>query len=273
IPSGAGRPISMEIGKRRTARLLLCALLLSSVAACGGRRAALREGPPLPPATGPKVAIAPLENRSNDIDASGIIRSAFAAEIARRGWTLEPTEESDRALREKMGINYGGQLASTTPEQVCRALGVEGVFYGEVREWNKTTTGIFNQVTVTASFELYDRDGTRVWEGSDTQSKANVPHGGRDIGAEIAVHALGNLRLNPMTPYGQADPPPGPRPRDMEGRSKGPHRDARAEEAGSGHPVPGQERLRARPSRRGGPGHSDERTPQARPLHPRFAGG
>jgi len=194
----------MEIGKRRTAGLLLCALLLSSVAACGGRRAALREGPPLPPATGPKVAIAPLENRSNDIDASGIIRSAFAAEIARRGWNLEPTEESDRALREKMGINYGGQLASTTPEQVCRALGVEGVFYGEVREWNKTTTGIYNHVTVTASFELYDRDGTRVWEGSDTQSKVNVPHGGRDIGAEIAVHALGNLLLNPMTPYGQA---------------------------------------------------------------------
>src|SRR3989304_3666002 len=130
IPPGAARPISMEIGKRRTGGLLLCALLLSSVAACGGRRAALREGPPLPPATGPKVAIAPLENRGNDIAASGIIRSAFAAEIARRGWNLEPTEESDRALREKMGINYGGQLASTTPEQGGWSLGAGGGCYG-----------------------------------------------------------------------------------------------------------------------------------------------
>src|SRR3989304_554090 len=112
----------MEIGKRRTGGLLLCALLLSSVAACGGRRAALREGPPLPPATGPKVAIAPLENRSNDIDASGIIRSAFAAEIARRGWNLEPTEESDGALESEAREAAAGMLATPTPEQVCRAL-------------------------------------------------------------------------------------------------------------------------------------------------------
>ena len=150
------------------------------------------------------MAVAPLENRSNDLDASEIIRSSFAGEIARRGWNVLSLAESDRVLRETLGISYGGQLPSTTPGEVCRTLGVDGVFYGEVREWNKTTTGIYNKVTVTASFELYDRDGTRVWEGSDTQSKVNVPYGGRDIGAEIAIHALGNLLLNPMTPYGQA---------------------------------------------------------------------
>lgn len=145
-----------------------------------------------------------MENRSNDIDAAEIIRSAFAEEISRRGWNVVPPAESDRVLRETLGISYGGQLSSITPREVCRALGVDGVFYGEVREWNKTTTGIYNNVTVTASFELYDPEGVRLWEGSDTQSRANVPHGGRDIGAEIVVHALGNLLLNPMTPYGRA---------------------------------------------------------------------
>ncbi len=150
------------------------------------------------------MALAPMENRSNDINASEIIRSAFAGEIRRRGWNVEPTEESDRVLREKMGISYGGQLGSTTPGEVCRALGVDGVFYGEVREWNKTTTGIYNNVTVAAAFELYDRDGVRVWQESDRQSRVNVPRAGVDIGAEIVVHALGNLLLNPLTPYGQA---------------------------------------------------------------------
>jgi hypothetical protein len=193
----------MGIGNRRTGGSLLCALLLLSLTGCGGRKTSLREEAPLPAATGPRVAVAPMENRSNDISASEIIRSAFVGEIARRGWNVVPTEESDQALRETLGVSYGGQLASTTPEEVCRALQVEGVFYGEVREWNKTTTGVYNEVTVIASFELYGKDGTRVWEGSDTQSKIAVPHGGGDIGAEIVVHALGNLLLNPMTPYGK----------------------------------------------------------------------
>jgi hypothetical protein len=164
----------------------------------------MRGEPPRPDATGPRVAVAPMENRSNDINASEIIRSAFVEAISRGGWNVIPTEESDRMLRESLGITYGGQLASTTPGEVCRNLGVEGVFFGEIREWNKTTTGIYNNVTVAASFELYSRNGARVWQGSDTQSKVHVPHGGRDIGAEIAVNAFGNLLLNPMTPYGES---------------------------------------------------------------------
>jgi hypothetical protein len=194
----------MEVGKVRAGKALLCALLLLSLTGCGGRKAAMREEPPRPGPTGPRVAVAPMENGSNDINASEIIRSAFVGAIAGKGWNVVPTKESDRMLREFLGITYGGQLASTTPGEVCRSLGVEGVFYGEIREWNKTTTGIYNNVTVAASFELYARDGTRVWEDSDKQSKVLVPHGGREIGAEIVVHALGNLLLNPMTPYGQS---------------------------------------------------------------------
>lgn len=193
----------MGIGNRRTGGSLLCALLLLLPVGCGGKKASLREDTLLPAVTGPKVAVAPMRNRSNDLSASEIIRSAFSGEIVRRGWNVVPPEESDRVLRETLGISYGGQLASTTPEEVCRELGVEGVFYGEVREWNKTTMGIYNNVTVTASFELYRRDGTLVWEASDRQSKVVVPQGGRDIGAEIVVHAVGNLLLHPMTPYGK----------------------------------------------------------------------
>ncbi len=193
----------MGIGNRRTVRSFLWVFPLLVLAGCGGQKGSLRKEAPLPAATGPKVAVAPMENRSNDIAASEIIRSAFVGEIARRGWNVVPTEESDQALRETLGVSYGGQLASTTPEEVCGALKVEGVFYGEVREWNKTTTGVYNKVTVIASFELYGKDGTRVWEGSDTQSKVAVPQGRSGIGAEIVVQALGNLLLNPMTPYGK----------------------------------------------------------------------
>ena len=193
----------MGIGNRRAGGPLLCVLLLLFPAGCGGSKESLRKEPPAPAAAGAKVAVAPMENWSNDLTASEIIRSAFIGEIARRGWNVVPPEESDRLLRERLGISYGGQLPSTTPGEVCRALGVDGVFYGAVREWNKTTTGVYNDITVVASFELYRKDGTRVWEGSDRQSKVAVPQGGRDIGAEIVVHAVGNLLFTPMTPYGK----------------------------------------------------------------------
>ena len=193
--------------ERRKASLLLCALGFLLLWGCAGRKGAVQEpGPPGPPAaTGPKVAIAPMENRSNDLSASEIIREAFAAQLAQQGWNVMPPVESDRLLREGLGLNYGGQLKATTPEEVCRALGVEGVFYGDVQEWNKTTTGVYNSISVVAVFQLYRKDGALVWEGSDQQKQVRVPRGGgREIGGEIIGHAVLNLLLNPMTPYGKA---------------------------------------------------------------------
>lgn len=166
----------------------------------------VREPPPPPVQTGPRMAVAPMENRSNDLDASEIIRGAFIEQIAAQGWNVMPTGESDRLLRETLGISYGGQLKAVTPEEVCRALGVEGVFYGEVQEWNKTTTGIYNTVSVAAGFRLFRNDGVLAWEGGDRQFKQDMPRGGGGggIGAEIVGHALVNLLMNPMTPYGKA---------------------------------------------------------------------
>jgi hypothetical protein len=199
-------PLERVAGNRRVAIFLLGLLGFLLVAGgCAGKKSAVREpvGPPQP--TGPRVAIAPMENRSNDLDASEIIRGAFAEQIALQGWNVMPAAESDRLIRESLGISYGGQLRSTTPGEVCRALGVEGVFYGEVQEWNKTTTGIYNSVSVVAGFRLYRKDGSLAWEGNDRQSRQRVPRGGgRDIGGEIVGNAIVNLLMNPMTPYGRA---------------------------------------------------------------------
>lgn len=191
-------------GAGRFGAALLCVLLLLSLPGCGGKKEAVRGEAPAPAPAGPRVAVAPMENLSNDLDASEIIRGAFVAELLRRGWNVMPVEESDRLLRERLGISYGGQLGSTTPGEVCRSLEVRGVFYGVVQEWNKTTTGIYNQVIVTAEFRLYGESGDPLWEGQDTQQKTDIPRGGQDIGAQVILHALGNLLLHPMTPYGLA---------------------------------------------------------------------
>ncbi|MGE5283636.1 MAG: GNA1162 family protein [Actinomycetota bacterium] len=183
--------------------LVLLSVLLSA-SGCGGRKEVRPEPPPAVLPAGPKVAVAPMENRSNDLSASDIIRDAFVEGVARKGFAVVPVAESDRILRETLGISYGGQLPSTTPEEVCKALGVEGVFYGEVQEWSKTTTGVYNSSTVAAAFRMYGKDGALLWEGNDRQVRQDVARGGGgNLGAEIIAGALGNLLLNPMTPQGR----------------------------------------------------------------------
>ena len=191
-------------GRRRAAvsALILVSILLSAPG-CGGRREVRPEPSAAVPPAGPMVAVAPMANGTNDLSASDIIRDAFAEGVARKGFAVVPVAESDRILRETLGISYGGQLPSTSPEEVCRALVVEAVFYGDVQEWSKTTTGIYNSSTVAAAFRMYRKDGTLLWEGSDRQIRQEMPRGGQNLGAEIIAGALGNLLLNPMTPQGR----------------------------------------------------------------------
>jgi hypothetical protein len=182
--------------------LILVSVLLSA-SGCGGRKEIRPEPSPVVLPTGPRVAVAPMENMSNDLSASDILRDAFVEGVARKGFAVVPVDESDRILRETLGISYGGQLPTTSPEEVCKALGVEAVFYGDVQEFSKTTTGFFNSSTVAASFRMYRNDGSLLWEGSDRQVRQDVARGGQNLGAEILAGALGNLLLNPMTPQGR----------------------------------------------------------------------
>jgi len=197
----------MTLPSRRSRAAVVSALILVSVllsaSGCGGGKEVRPEPPPVVLPAGPKVAVAPMENMSNDLSASDIIRDAFVEEVARKGFGVVPVVESDRILRETLGISYGGQLPSTTPEEVCKALGVEAVFYGDVQEWSKTTTGFFNSSTVAAAFRMYRNDGSLLWEGNDRQVRQDVARGGQNLGAEILAGALGNLLLNPMTPQGR----------------------------------------------------------------------
>ncbi|MDD5761413.1 MAG: DUF799 family lipoprotein [bacterium] len=182
--------------------LVLVSVLLSAPG-CGGSREVRPEPAPVVLPTGPRVALAPMDNRTNDLSGSDIIRDAFAEGAARKGFAVVPVAESDRILRETLGISYGGQLPTTSPEEVCKALGVEAVFYGDVQEWSKTTTGIYNSSTVAAAFRMYRKDGALLWEGNDRQVRQDVARGGGNLGAEMIAGALGNLLLNPMTPQGR----------------------------------------------------------------------
>jgi len=82
-----------------------------------------------------------------------------------------------------------------------QGAGVEAVFYGEVQEWSKTTTG-FSTVHRRGAFRMYRKDGVLQWEGSDRQVRQDVARGGGNLGAEIFAGA-GQPAAEPMTPQGR----------------------------------------------------------------------
>lgn len=183
----------------------LAATLLLSVVACASRdaRTALPEqdAPPIPPAQ--LTAVLPFANESNTVAAPEILRALMADEMARHHFRLQPLEETASRLRDHLQISDGGQLPAVTAQEIGDALGGVGtLLYGNVLEWKKVTTGLYNVVSITAHFTLVDSaSGAVRWERTHEVRKKIEINMGNNIGADILAGALVNLFLNPMTPY------------------------------------------------------------------------
>lgn len=181
-------------------------LLVSLIAGAGcASRATVADQPPELPVDGAaaiRTAMLPFANETNTVAAPEILRKLLFDEASRRGYALQSLEETDRRLREQLQISDGGQLPAVTPSELGDALGVETLFYGDVLEWKKITTGIYNTVSVKAQFKLIDAaSGAVRWEQThEVRKKVDVNAGG-NMGADILAGAIVNLFLNPMTPY------------------------------------------------------------------------
>jgi hypothetical protein len=166
----------------------------------------IADAPPAPSAspteTAARIAILPFANETNTVDAPEILRTLLFEVAAGRRYALQPLEETDRRLREQLQISDGGQLAAAIPSELGDALEVETLFYGDVLEWKKVTTGIYNMVTVKARFKLVDAaSGAVRWERTHEVRKHIDIGASGNIGADILTGALINLFLNPVTPY------------------------------------------------------------------------
>jgi hypothetical protein len=149
-------------------------------------------------ATLPKTAILLFANETNTVDAPEILRNLMFDEAARHRFNLQPLADTESLLREQLKISDGGQLTAVTPQEIGQALGVDQLFFGDVLEWQKITTGVYNTVTVKANFKLVEsKTGTVVWERTHAAGQRRI---NANVG-DIVAGALGNLLLNPMTPY------------------------------------------------------------------------
>lgn len=149
-----------------------------------------------------RTAVLPFANESNDVAAPEIFRHLLFEAAAGRHYALQPLEETDRRLREELQITDGGQLNLAVPSELGNALEVQTLFYGDVLEWKKITTGIYNAVSVKARFKLVDAaTGAVRWERThEVRRHVEIGSSGH-LGTDILAGVIANLFLNPVTPY------------------------------------------------------------------------
>ena len=112
-----------------------------------------------------RVALLPMKNDTSDVDGPNTVRAKMVEALTKRSYVVMDTKESDQILRDRMGINLGGQLELTTPQKLGETLGVEGVLYGELIDFDETITGLYNAKKVRGKFKLVSTmTGQPLWE-------------------------------------------------------------------------------------------------------------
>jgi hypothetical protein len=125
--------------------------------------------PPLP--TDPsnplkRVAVLPMKNDTNDVNGPDMMRAKMVEALTNRSYVVKDIKETDQVLRDRMGITLGGQLSLTTARKLGEELGVEGVLYGTLMDFDETTLGAINVAKVRGKFKLVNTmTGQIAWQG------------------------------------------------------------------------------------------------------------
>lgn len=143
------------------------------------------------------VAVLPFYNATNDVEGPKMIREEFFKRMQDRHYLTTPIKEVDGILLDQMGITLGSQLEMTTPQQLGEVLGVDGVLYGYVLNFDDITTGVYNVKKVRAGFKLVDtRTGMVVW--SDGLGVKSALAGGK---AGVGLTVLKEMKDEGMEQY------------------------------------------------------------------------
>jgi hypothetical protein len=112
-----------------------------------------------------QVAVLPMKNDTSDVDGPAVVRKRIIEALEKKAYNVKDVKETDQILRDQLGINLGGQLDMTTPQKLAEVLGVEGVLYGDLVDFDETTTGVLNVRKVRAKFRLVNaQTGQTMWE-------------------------------------------------------------------------------------------------------------
>jgi hypothetical protein len=110
------------------------------------------------------VAVLPMVNNTNDVEAPGYVRDELVLRLLALQYVVKPVLQSDQILRDQLGITLGRQLDMATVRQLHDALGVDGVMYGVLDDFSTTIAGVLTEKKVRARFALVrTSDGGLFW--------------------------------------------------------------------------------------------------------------
>lgn len=180
----------MRVFVKRALLLLTLVLLLASCTAHLPRYAPDISNPVY------TVAVLPFYNVTNDVGGAMALRDEFQRRLQNRHYKFMPLKEVDEILLNRMGITLGDQLEMTDAVELGKVLGVDGVVYGYVLNFDDITTGVYNVKKVRAGFKFVDtKTGQTVWTGGKGV-KTVIAGGKAGVGISVLKEAMDDDRFS-----------------------------------------------------------------------------
>ncbi len=134
-----------------------------------------------------RVVVLPMKNDTVDVDGPTVVRKKMIDALVNKSYNVKDIKEADEILRDQMGITLGGQLDMTTAQKLGETLGVEGVLYGTLMDFDESTTGVISVRKVRAKFKLVNTmTGQTVWEkGLGVRSETRMSGRTGDVAAAV----------------------------------------------------------------------------------------
>ena len=111
------------------------------------------------------VAVLPLINNANDVEAPKYVRDEIAKQLPPHYYVVKPPAEVEQVLKDRMGLTLGSQLDMVNAKKLGETLGVDGLIYGAVDDFSHNVTGVYNVKRVRLRLKLVDcKTGETIWK-------------------------------------------------------------------------------------------------------------
>ncbi len=145
------------------------------------------------------IAVLPFTNRTDSQFAFEVVRRTIVNHLSTRNYRMLHWRDVDSRLS-LAGIDTPEAVASRSPEELRKLLGVDGLIYGEITHYDKTFAGIYARITVGVALRFLNANDEVIWQVSDVRrSRAgglSTSPVGLILNALVAAnHLRGDLNL------------------------------------------------------------------------------
>jgi hypothetical protein len=116
----------------------------------------------------------PLDNEAVDIQGPEYIRTFLSEKLSKRGYRIIEAERVDEVLK-SFGVTDAGQIKHINLQQVGKKLGVDGIFYGIVKDFSFKHVVVAGLRRVEVHLELLNvQTGKIIWVADAEASSSGM---------------------------------------------------------------------------------------------------